>query len=129
MIGITAVKNRRLQMFTGFQLVAKVKRIEAAGHAHRIELSPFHGDPPGTRPRQRAKPYFAMLLAGHRRPHTRWAIVARNRKPRIGLMPGGPAVAFYDALSAVNLLLVQRPLPAPAASQVAQGVARGRQGP
>ncbi len=66
-IGIAAVKNGRLEMFAGFQFVAKIEWIEAAGHAHGIQLSVFHGDAPGTGPRQRAKPDFAVLLVGAQR--------------------------------------------------------------
>src|SRR5208282_3989664 len=129
MIGIAAVKSRRLEMLAGFEFVAKIEWIETAGNAHRIQLGVFHGNSPGTRPRQRAKPDFAMFLARDNWSYRRLAIVAGNGKPRIGLMAGGSAVAFDDAGSAKNRLLIQRPLSGPAARQIAQGVACGREGP
>src|SRR5271168_4570587 len=97
-------------MFAGFQFVAKIKRIEAAGHAHGIQLRSFDGKSPGTRPRQRAKPDFAVLFGCNNWPCGDMTAVAGNRKPRIGLMPGGSAPAFDDALSGMNGLLIQRPL-------------------
>src|SRR5271165_6000613 len=83
-IGITAIKNRRFEMFAGFELVAKIERIEATGYAYCVQLGVFHGDAPGTGPRQRAKPNFAVLLASGSGSYGRLAIVAGNREPRIG---------------------------------------------
>src|SRR5580692_4097995 len=129
MIGIAAIKNRRLEMFTGFQCVAKIKWIESAGYSHRIQLGALDADSPGSGPRERSKPDFPVLLVRKSSSHCRLAFVAGNREPRIGLMPGGSAPAFHDARAAANGFLIQRPLAGPAACQIAQGIARWRQGP
>src|SRR5580692_1204032 len=113
MIGIAAIKNRRLEMFTGFQFVAKIKWIESAGYSHRIQLGVLNADSPGSGPGERSKPDFSMLLARESWSHLRLAFVAGNREPRIGLMPGGSAAAFNDACAGANEFLIQRPLAGP----------------
>ncbi len=44
--GIAAIKNGSFQMFAGFQFVAKIKGIEAAGYADGIKLIFLDGNPP-----------------------------------------------------------------------------------
>src|SRR5580658_5357989 len=128
-IGIAAIKYGRFEMFTGFEFIAEVEGIETAGDADGVQLSMFNGDAPGAGPRQRAKPDFAVLFAGRHRSRGERATIAGNRKPRIGLMACGSAAAFDDARAAENWFLIQRPLAGPTACQIAEGVARGRQGP
>src|SRR5713101_2536456 len=129
MIGVAAVKNRGLQMFARFQLVTKIERIEGAGHAHGVNLASLYRNSPGSRPRQCAKPDFAMLFVGDSGPGRVLAAVAGNGKPRIRLVAGRSPAAFNDAGSALNRFLIQRPLAGPAAGQIAQGVTGGGQGP
>src|SRR5450432_2291310 len=124
MCGVATIENWGLQVFAGFQLVAKVEGVETAGYAHGIELVLLNGDAPGTGPGQRAEPDFAVLFIGDDRAGGFLAGVAGNRKPRIGLMASGSAAAFDDALTAVNRFLIQGPFAGPAPGQVAQGVAR-----
>ena len=118
---IAAVKNRRLERLAGFEHVAEVEGIEAAGDAHRVQLVLLDGDAPGAAPCQRAEPDFAVILVG--------GFAGLDRKPRIGLMAGGSAAAFDDARAGMQRLLVQGPLARPAAGQIVQRVVGGRQGP
>src|SRR5882724_3199309 len=129
MIRIASIKNWCLELLTRFQFVAKIKWVEAAGHAHRIELVALDGNSPRTRPRQRAKPDFPVLLIGDDWPGAGLARVARNRKPRIRLMTGRSSPAFDHPRSADDWLLIQRPLARPAARQITQRVSRGRERP
>ena len=125
-IRVASIKNWCLQLLARFQFVAKIKWVEAAGHAHRIELVPLDRYPPRTGPRQRAKPDFPVLLIGDDCSGAGLARVARNRKPRICLMAGRSSAAFDHPGPADDWLLIERPLAGPTACQITQRVPRGR---
>ena len=115
---IPAVEHRRLQRLARVQHVAEIERVEAAGHAHAVELVPLHRDAPRAAPRQRAEPHLAVLLVGR---------AFLDGEPRVGLVAGRAAAALEHARPPPQRLLVQRPLARPAAGQVAQRVVGRRQ--
>ena len=82
------------------------------------------GDAPGAGPRQRAEPDFAVVFAGVAGLNRRL-----NREPGIGLMAGGTAAAFDNARAGMDGLLGEGPLARPAAGEVVECVAAGRQCP
>ncbi len=115
-------------MFAGFQLVTKIEGIKSAGSAHRIELRLVNGEAPGARPSKRSKPDLAIFFRSHHRARRMFTAVLRNREPRIRLMTGG-AATFDRARPGADRFLIQRPFAGPAAGEIAQGVAHGRQRP
>src|ERR1017187_4085870 len=117
---VSAVENRRLQRYPGLQHISKIKRIEPARHPHRVQLIPFHRNPPRPAPRERPKPHLAVIFI---------CLARLQRKPRIRLVPRRSSPAFDHPCSRMNSFLVQRPLSGPAPGQVIQRVLPCRQCP
>src|SRR5579863_9406744 len=98
MRGIATIEDRRLQLVAGMQHVAEVERIEAAGHAHFVQLILLDGDAPRTAPREGAEPDFTVLLVP---PMLLVRTGGLDGKPRIRLVPRGSAPALDHARAGV----------------------------
>src|SRR6202011_4594248 len=101
-VGKPGIEGRRLQLFAGFQAVAKVKGIEAAGNTHLLPRRLLHSDAPAAAPAQRSEPDWSVFFCG--------LIRAVDRKPRVRLVRGAAAAALDDVRSSLQRFGMQLPL-------------------